>query len=47
MEKRVKSGAIDPAQYALFLARLNKFQSSIYTLEAKELKPTRQILKIF
>ena len=35
MEKRVKSGAIDPAQYALFLARLNKFQSSIYTLEAR------------
>ena len=35
MEKRVKSGAIDPAQYALFLARLNKFQSNIYTLEAR------------
>lgn len=35
MQKRVSSGAIDPAQYALFLARLNKFQSTIYTLEAK------------
>ncbi len=35
MKNRVTSGAIDPAQYALFLARLNKFQSSIYTLEAK------------
>ena len=35
MQKRVSSGAIDPAQYALFLARLNKFQSTIYTLEAR------------
>lgn len=35
MKNRVTSGAIDPAQYALFLARLNTFQSSIYTLEAK------------
>ncbi|MDA8893283.1 TolC family protein [Hyphomicrobiales bacterium] len=35
MEKRVKSGAIDPAQHAVFLARLNKFQSSIYNLEAR------------
>ena len=35
MEKRAKSGAIDPAQYALFLARFNKFQSTVYSLEAK------------
>lgn len=35
MKNRVTSGAIDPAQYAVFLARLNSFQSLIYTLEAK------------
>jgi len=35
MKTRVDSGAADPVQYAVFLARLNKFQSSIYNLEAK------------
>ena len=34
MENRVMSGAIDPAEYAVFLARLNGFQSSIYRIEA-------------
>ena len=35
MKTRVDSGAADPVQYAVFLARLNKFQSSIYNLEAQ------------
>jgi len=38
MKSRVESGAIDPVQYAVFLARLNKFQSNIYDLEAKAKK---------
>ncbi len=35
MKTRVESGAADPVQYAVFLARLNKFQSTIYNLEAQ------------
>ena len=35
MKTRVDSGAADPVQYAVFLARLNKFQSSMYNLEAQ------------
>ena len=34
MGNRVQSGAIDPVEYAVFLARLNKFQSTIFALEA-------------
>ena len=35
MGSRVQSGAIDPVEHAVFLARLNKFQSTIFTLEAR------------
>ena len=35
MGNRVQSGAIDPVEYAVFLARLNKLQSTIFALEAK------------
>ena len=34
MKNRSESGAIDPVEYAVFQAKLNKFQSSVYTLEA-------------
>jgi len=35
MKSRVESGTIDPAEYAIFLTRLNKLQSTIYMIEAK------------
>ncbi len=35
MENRVESGTIDPAEYAVFLTRLNKLQSTIYMIEAR------------
>tara|TARA_B110000444_G_scaffold159526_1_gene149155 strand:- start:358 stop:1692 length:1335 start_codon:yes stop_codon:yes gene_type:complete len=35
MQNRVDAGTIDPAEYAVFLIRLNKFQSNIYLIEAK------------
>jgi len=38
MKDRSDSGAIDPVEYAVFQAKLNKFRSSIYTLEATSKK---------
>ena len=35
MGSRVQSGAIDPVEHAVFSARLNKFQSTIFALEAR------------
>ena len=35
MKRRVESGTIDPAEYAIFLTRLNKLQSTIYMIEAR------------
>ena len=35
MQNRVESGTIDPAEYAVFLTRLNKLQSTIYMIEAR------------
>lgn len=35
MEQRVRSGAVDPVEFAVFQARLNTFQSKIYSLEAE------------
>tara|TARA_B100000575_G_scaffold51626_1_gene38348 strand:- start:9388 stop:10728 length:1341 start_codon:yes stop_codon:yes gene_type:complete len=34
METRAKAGTLDPAEYALFITRLNTLQSSIFRIEA-------------
>lgn len=34
METRAKAGTLDPAEYALFITRLNKLQSMIFRIEA-------------
>lgn len=34
MESRARAGTIDPVDYALFITRLNKLQSTIFTIEA-------------
>ena len=34
MENRANAGTLDPAEYALFVTRLNKLQSTIFRIEA-------------